>query len=634
MEWQVGRPSISGILTVKQSDTQSRFSLRFFRIASIFKLFRQNTACKINDMLRTHTCGELRKKDVGSDVVLCGWIRRLRDIGGVVFIDLRDRYGRTQIVVEASAPFFDWVKSLSSQDVICVKGTVRPRPEDMVNPNMETGEIEVVASGIELLNESRTPPFVIEDEINVQEETRLRYRFLDLRRPIMQKNIILKHHAMQSVRNFLTSMDFIEIETPFLTKSTPEGARDFLVPSRIHKGKFYALPQSPQLYKQILMVSGFDRYFQIVRCFRDEDLRADRQPEFTQIDLEMSFVTQDDVMQLTEQMMAVMFQETIGMEIETPFMRMDYYEAMRRFGIDKPDLRYGMELLDLTEHFEGTEHRFIASALERGDKVIALPVPHDLSRKEIDSLTEFVKAEGAGGMLWFKFKGGKASGQIGRFVSDNLLRAVNPADPTTFLILIGRDIKVHSIAGKLRVEVARRLELTRDAVNDWKFLWVVDFPLFEWNEDENRIEPAHHMFTSPHLDDIEKLDTEPLSVRALHYDLVLNGVELGSGSIRIHDRKLQEKIMEIVGFSKEDAEERFGFLLEALEYGAPPHGGIALGFDRIVAMMAGVSSIRDVIPFPKTTAAQALFEGAPSRVPDEQLKELHIKVVNDEEQTG
>ncbi len=578
-------------------------------------------------MLRTHTCGELRKKDVGSEVRLCGWVRRVRDIGGVIFIDLRDRYGRTQIVIEAGSPFFEQAKSLSSQDVICVTGIVRARPEDMVNPNMATGEVEVVASNIELLNQSRTPPFVIEDNINVQEETRLRYRFLDLRRPVMQKNLIMKHKAMQSVRNFLSSSGFVEIETPFLTKSTPEGARDFLVPSRLHRGKFYALPQSPQLYKQILMISGFDRYFQIVRCFRDEDLRADRQPEFTQIDLEMSFVSQEDVIELTEKMMQAMFRDVLGVEIDVPFMRMDYFEAMRRFGIDKPDLRYGIELLDLTEYFHGTQHRVVASALERGDRVIALPVGRDLSRKEIENLTDFVKAEGAGGLIWFKFKGGSVSGQLGKFVPDRLIEGVAPSDPTTFLILLGRDIEVHGIAGKLRVEVARRLELTRDLSTDWKFLWVVDFPLFEWNPDEGRLEPAHHMFTAPHEEDIDKLDTDPLSVRAVHYDLVLNGVELGSGSIRIHDRELQEKIMQIVGFSMEDARARFGFLLEALEYGAPPHGGIALGFDRIVAMMAGVNSIRDVIAFPKTTAAQALFEGAPDRVSEDQLKELHIKVI-------
>ena len=598
----------------------------------IFKLFRGAIACKIIAMLRTHTCGELRKKHVGSEVRLCGWIRRLRDIGGVIFIDLRDRYGRTQIVIESGTEFFDEVKSLSSQDVVCVEGVVRARPEDMVNPEMETGEIEVVATKVELLNESKTPPFVIEDNINVQEETRLRYRFLDLRRPIMQRNIILKHRAMQSVRNFLSQNDFIEIETPFLTKSTPEGARDFLVPSRIHKGKFYALPQSPQLYKQILMVSGFDRYFQIVRCFRDEDLRADRQPEFTQIDLEMSFVSQEDVIQLTELMMAAMFKDTLGIELKTPFMRMDYFDAMRRFGIDKPDLRYGMELIDLTDYFKGTEHRIVASAIERGDRAIALPVSADLSRKEIDSLTEFVKSEGAGGMLWFKFKGGKASGQLSKFVPASMLEELKPDDPTTYLILLGPDIGVHSIAGKLRVEVANRLKLTENMPNEWRFLWVVDFPLFEWNPDENRIEPAHHMFTAPHEEDIDKLENDPLSVRATHYDLVLNGVELGSGSIRIHDRKLQERIMKIIGFSEEEAQKRFGFLLEALEYGAPPHGGIALGFDRIVAMMVGVSSIRDVIAFPKTTAAQALFEGAPDRVADEQLKELHIKVIDDEKE--
>ncbi|RKZ02180.1 MAG: aspartate--tRNA ligase [Candidatus Hydrothermota bacterium] len=576
-------------------------------------------------MLRTHTCGELRKTHVGQKVTLCGWVRRVRDIGGLVFIDLRDRYGRTQIVLEAESPHINLAKSLSHQDVICVVGTVRARPTDMVNPKMPTGEIEVVLEDLRILNRSKTPPFMIEDEAKVQEETRLRYRFLDLRRPFMQRNLEIRHRAALSVRNFLSSKKFLEIETPFLTKSTPEGARDFLVPSRIHPGKFYALPQSPQIYKQILMIAGYDRYFQIVRCFRDEDLRADRQPEFTQIDLEMSFVDVDDIIELTEEMMVQMFRDAIGVEVDRPFQRMDYYEAMRRFGIDKPDLRYGMELIDLTDLFEGTEHRIVAQAVSKGDRVVALPVPADLSRKEIENLTELAKAEGAGGLLWFKFKDGKPSGQMAKFLPSGWLDVVKPQSPATFLMVLGKDIKAHGVLGKLRVEVAQRLGLVRQG--EWKFLWVVNFPLFEWNEDENRIEPAHHMFTMPFEQDIPKLETEPLQVRAKHYDLVLNGVELGSGSIRIHDRELQEKVMEIIGLPKEERERRFGFLLTALEYGAPPHGGIALGFDRIVAMMAGMGSIRDVIAFPKTTAAQALFEGAPSEVPEDQLAELHIKVV-------
>ena len=577
-------------------------------------------------MLRTHTCGELRKKHVGETVTLSGWVRRVRDLGGLVFIDLRDRYGVTQVVVEPqNKDSFNVAKKLNSQDVIQVNGTVRPRPEDMVNPELATGEIEVLVSEIWVLNESKTPPFPIEDETKASEETRLRWRFLDLRRPVMQKNIILKHKFMQAVRNFLSQEGFIEIETPFLTKSTPEGARDFIVPSRIYPGKFYALPQSPQLYKQILMVSGFDRYFQIVRCFRDEDLRADRQPEFTQIDLEMSFVDVDDVLSLVERMMKQVLGEVMGIDIEIPFMRLPYHEAIRRFGIDKPDLRFGMELEDLTEHFKNTDFRVLKSVIEDGGKVVGIKVPVSISRKEIDELTEFVKKQGAGGLLWFKFDNGKLSGQLSKYVK------FSPEGAGTYLIIADKAPKVFKIAGLLRLEVAKKYDLIEKGL---KFLWIVDFPLYEINEETGELEPAHHMFTHPKEEHIKFLDTDPLKVIAKQYDLVLNGVELASGSIRVHNRQLQEKIMEKIGFTKERMESRFGFLLEALEYGAPPHGGIAVGFDRFVAIFAGRETIRDVIPFPKTTKAQALFEGAPSSVDEAQLRELHIKIIHEENENG
>ncbi len=578
-------------------------------------------------MLRTHTCGELRKSNVGEVVRLAGWVRRLRDLGGLIFIDLRDRYGTTQVVVEPqNGSAFEIAKSLNSQDVVQVTGVVRERPGDMVNPDLETGEIEILVDTIRILNRSKTPPFPVEDEIKASEETRLRWRFLDLRRPVMQRNIILKHRFMQAVRNFLSKEGFVEIETPFLTKSTPEGARDFIVPSRIYPGKFYALPQSPQLYKQILMVSGFDRYFQIVRCFRDEDLRADRQPEFTQIDLEMSFVDVDDVLSLVEKMMYQVLNEVMGISIKLPFPRLSYREAMEKYGTDKPDLRFGMELEDLTGYFAETDFRVLKNVLDEGGKVVGIRVPVSISRKQIEELTQFVRDLGAGGLLWFKYENGKVSGQLSRYVN------FVPEGRGTYLIVASREPAVYRIAGQLRLEVARRFNLID--LKALKFLWIVDFPLYEINEETGELEPAHHMFTQPTDDTIRFLDTDPLKVVARQYDLVLNGVELASGSIRVHSRELQEKIMEKIGFTKERMESRFGFLLEALEYGAPPHGGIAVGFDRFVAIFAGRESIRDVIPFPKTTKAQALFEGAPSSVDEEQLRELHIKVIEEEQKDG
>ncbi len=573
---------------------------------------------------RTHTCGDLRAEHVGSQVILSGWVRRARDLGGLLFVDLRDRYGQTQVVFEPGTDVFEKAKDLGQQDVIQVKGTVRKRPDDQINVNLPTGEIEVLAESLAILNESKTPAFPIENEINVSEEVRLRWRFLDLRRPEMQRNLILRHRAAQATRNYLSAAGLIEIETPFLTKSTPEGARDFLVPSRIYPGKFYALPQSPQLYKQVLMSSGFDGYFQIARCFRDEDLRADRQPEFTQIDLEMSFVDVDDVLDLTEGLMVYIFREVLGIEIERPFPRMTYSEAMDRYGIDKPDTRYGMELSDLTDLFRDTDFRVIRSVIEEGGRVIGFTVDRELSRREIDDLTQKARELGAGGLLWLSTKGDDLRGPLAKFIDRERGLNILGGQGKTSLLLAGKREKVLEIGGALRIEVAKRFGLIPEG--KWNFLWVLDFPLFVWNEDENRIEPAHHMFSMPKDEFLESLESEPLKVVGKIYDLVLNGVELGSGSIRVHRRDIQEKIMEIAGIPEEERQKRFGFLLEALEYGTPPHGGIALGFDRIVAMMAGRESIRDVIAFPKTTKGQALYEGAPSDVSEDQLKELHLRI--------
>jgi len=568
-------------------------------------------------MLRTHTCGELNLSHCGQEVTLAGWVRRLRDLGGVVFIELRDMYGSVQIIVEPDRKeLIEKAKDIGLYYVIKVQGVVRKRPDEMVNPLMPTGSIEVEAHNIEVLNTTPPLPFLPEDDIKVQEETRLLWRFLDLRRPLMQRNLIFRHQMLQLVRNYLSSKGFIEIETPFLTKSTPEGARDFIVPSRNFPGKFYALPQSPQMYKQILMSAGFDRYFQIVKCFRDEDLRQDRQPEFTQIDLEMSFPDIEDIFSLVEGMFKEIFKQLLNYDLPTPFERITYHEAMIRFGSDKPDLRIREEIRDLTEIFKDSSNEILSSIIREGGKVLAIRAQRDFSRKEIEEIRQAIIREGAKGLLYFKAENGQYSGQLARFIPQNV-----ELENGFYFVIAGQDnYKTYSYLGKLRNIVLKPEE------EGYKFLWVYDFPLFEWNEEEQRIEPCHHMFTQPKEEQISLLDTDPLKVIGKQYDLVLNGVEIASGSIRNHDVNLQRKIMKIIGLSDERIEKNFGFLLKALEYGAPPHGGIALGFDRIVAMLLGMESIRDCIAFPKTTSAQALFENAPSEVDKQQLDELHIRI--------
>jgi aspartyl-tRNA synthetase len=575
---------------------------------------------------RTHTCGDLRKTDDGREVSLAGWVRRVRDLGGLIFVDLRDRYGRTQVVFEEPA-LAEKAKSLGREFFIGIRGRVRLRPEKDRNPEMPTGDVEVVAEELAVLGESKTPPFLIEDETDAAEELRLKYRYLDLRRPRMIRNLEVRNRAAAIVRNYLWERGFLEIETPILAKSTPEGARDFLVPSRLQKGKFYALPQSPQIYKQILVISGVDKYFQIVKCLRDEDLRADRQLEFTQVDIEMALATPEAIYELVEGFMSRLFMDILGVDLNPPFPRLTYAEAMERYGSDKPDIRFGMELLDLTDRYRGKGFGILDRVIEAGGVVLGIEVPCELSRKEIENYTSFVQAQGAGGLLWFR---PPESGPLAKYTDKGLVK-----EGKTLLVLAGHPPVIHGIAGALRLRVAKDKALIPK--DKYRPLWVEDFPLFEWNEEEGRIQPMHHVFTSPRPEDTGALsDIEELApksgafeiirllnrIRGLQYDLVINGAELGSGSIRCHDPALQRRLLRIAGLKPEN----FSFLLEALEYGAPPHGGIAMGFDRIVAMLCGEESIRDVIAFPKTTSGSGLMEGSPSEVEEAQLRELGIRL--------
>ena len=576
---------------------------------------------------RTHTCGELTKNDINNKVSLNGWINTVRLHGQVVFIDLRDRYGKTQLVfnTESYLDNFNAVKKLSMEDVISISGTVQSRADEAVNPDMYTGEIEVVVDSLEILNETETLPFVITDRESASEDFRLKYRYLELRTEELQKNLLIRHETYQAVRSYLSKNDFIEVETPILMKSTPEGARDYLVPSRIHHGKFYALPQSPQTYKQLLMISGFDRYFQIVKCFRDEDLRADRQPEFTQIDLEMSFVDENDIYALGENLIIAVFKDVLDVDLAPSFPVMTYHTAMDTYGTDKPDLRYELTLVDVKPFTDISDfNAFKSSEIVKG--LVVSNVQY--SRKIIDQLTDFVKLYGAKGLAWMKCEEGTLSGGISKFFNDELQqKLINELNIKSgdILFMIGdkKNVVLPSM-GALRNEVAKREGYTQS--KEFKPLWVVDFPMFDKDEEANRFVAMHHPFTAPKKEDFEKLDTEPENVLSRGYDLVINGYEVAGGSIRIHEQNLQAKVFELLGISEKEAEEKFGFLLNAFKYGAPPHGGIAFGFDRLVMLLAGTHNIRDVIAFPKTTSATSLMDESPSRVSPTQLDELGIQL--------
>jgi len=583
----------------------------------------------LGSLARTHTCGALTASDVGTDVVLLGWVHRARDLGSLVFIDIRDRHGLTQIVARDDDPLVAAARRLRPEFVIAVLGRVERRAPETVNLKMKTGEIEIAAREIRLLNDARTPPFPIADDTPVSEDTRLKYRYLDLRRGRMQHNIALRHRATMEIRRYFDSAGFLEIETPMLTKSTPEGARDYLVPSRVHPGEFYALPQSPQIFKQILMISGMDRYFQIVKCFRDEDLRADRQPEFTQVDLEISFATEDLVFTIIEPLMERLM-ALIGRDAPRPFLRMSYADAIAKYGSDKPDLRAGMEIRDLSGAFEGTEFSVFRGALDAGGEVRGFVVPGAArySRRELDELIEHARGLGATGLVWARAPEGAVQSPALKAAGEGALRRALEtagAGPSDLLLMAaGPHATASRLLGAVRLIAARKENLLDP--NTFAFLWVVDFPMFEWVAEEQRYEFMHHPFTSPIESDASMLESEPGKVRARAYDLVLNGSEIAGGSIRIHDQALQRLIFRLLQISDEDARLRFGFFLDALEYGTPPHGGIAIGLDRTVAILAGESSIRDVIAFPKTAQAVDLMAGAPSTVSPRQLEELRLRV--------
>ena len=583
----------------------------------------------LGDLARTHTCGGLNAADAGTDVVLLGWVHRVRDLGSLVFIDVRDRYGVTQVVIRDNPALVDVAQRLRPEYVIAVLGRVDRRSPESVNPKVSTGEIEVDAREIRLLNDAKTPPFPIADEsVVVAEDTRLKYRYLDLRRSRMQRNLMLRHRATIEVRKYFDEHGFLEIETPMLTKSTPEGARDYLVPSRVHPGEFYALPQSPQIFKQILMIAGMDRYFQIVKCFRDEDLRADRQPEFTQVDLEISFATEDLVFSLIEPLMGRLM-ALIGRDAPRPFQRLRYADAIARYGSDKPDLRCGMEIHDLSDGWKDTSFTVFRNAIEANGAVRGIAVPNGArySRRELDELAESAKQLGATGLIWARRQDGAVQSSALKAAGEDAIRRALDAAQTSpsdlLLMAAGPRDATSKVLGQLRLQIARKEGLLNPSA--FAFLWVVDFPMFEWIEEEGRYEFMHHPFTSPLESDASLLETDPGRARARAYDLVLNGSEIAGGSIRIHDQQLQRLIFKLLQISDEEARLRFGFFLEGLEYGTPPHGGIALGLDRICAILCGEPSIRDVIAFPKTAQAVDLMAGAPSTVNPRQLKELHLR---------
>lgn len=581
---------------------------------------------------RSHTCGELNQSHKDKDVLLMGWVNRRRDHGGLTFIDLRDRYGITQIVFqpEQNAACYENARQLRSEYVIAVKGIVRLRPDGMVNPDRQTGAIEIEAKEIKILNEAETPPFPIVDQVDATEESRLKYRFLDLRRPEMQQNLLMRHELYHLTRNFFAKHGFLEIETPYLTKSTPEGARDYLVPSRNYNGRFYALPQSPQTYKQLLMVAGFDRYFQIVRCFRDEDMRADRQPEFTQIDIEMSFVEIDDILGMIEEFMEEVFQKFIGKQLETPLPRISYQDAISRFGSDRPDTRFGMELKTINSLITDCKFKVFASVIEQQGAICAINLKGGArySRKRMDELNNYILEIGGKGVVQIKVGAGKWDSSLAKFFTEDQVLNINhrmDAEAGDLLLMIAdKWEKAHLLMGNLRLKLAREENLVDQT--KYNLLWVVDFPLLEYSEEEDRYVARHHPFTSPVEEDYSLLDSDPGKVHAKAYDLVLNGIEVAGGSLRIYSRDLQKKVFQALNISEQESEEKFGFLLDAFRFGAPPHGGIAFGFDRLVMLLAGRNSIRDVIAFPKTTSALSLMDNSPSLVSEQQLDELGLQI--------
>ena len=586
---------------------------------------------KLSESYRTVKCGELRTEDVGREIKLCGWVQNWRDHGGLIFIDIRDRTGITQIVFDPDVDrdIFDRADMLRCEFVIAVEGTVRPRLEGNTNPKLDTGEIEVLVSGLRLLSTSDNPPFEPTEYRHVGEETRLAYRYIDIRRPLLQKALEMRHRAMNAARYFLNGLDFLEVETPILTKSTPEGARDYLVPSRVHPGKFFALPQSPQMFKQLLMVGGVDRYYQICRCFRDEDLRADRQPEFTQIDIEMSFVDREDIYALTEGLMSSIFNTCLDIEIETPFPRMKYSDAMEQYGTDKPDTRFDMKLHTVSDIVKESEFKVFRSVIDRGGVIKSMAVKGgaDLSRKDIDNLTGYISDFGAKGLAWMKMNGGELQSSIAKFFTGGMKQELISecgVENGDIIFIVADTVQVANASlDALRRKIARDRNLIPEGV--YNFLWVDEFPLFSYDEKEKRYDSEHHPFTGIHEEDIDLLETDPLNVRSLSYDIVLNGYELGSGSIRIHRSDVQEKVFKLLKLSEEDIRERFSFFVDALKFGTPPHGGIAPGFDRIVMLLMGTDNIRDVIAFPKTQKASCLMTGAPGTVDPDQLRDLHLE---------
>ncbi|MBY6035354.1 aspartate--tRNA ligase [Fictibacillus nanhaiensis] len=582
---------------------------------------------------RTHHCGKITEQFIGEKVTITGWVQKRRDLGGLIFIDLRDRSGIVQVVFSpnVSSSSLETAEKIRSEFVVTVTGTVIERDEKTVNLAMDTGKIEISGENIKILNSAKTPPFSISDDAEITEDIRLKYRYLDLRRPVMQETMKMRHEVTRYIRNFLENDEFMEMETPMLTKSTPEGARDYLVPSRVHPGEFYALPQSPQLFKQLLMVSGFEKYYQIVRCFRDEDLRADRQPEFTQVDIETSFIGQEALLSMMEDMMTGLVKQVKGIDIPKPFPRMTYKEAMDRYGSDKPDTRFGLELINVSDLVRDSGFKVFASAVSNGGEVKAINVKGkaaNYSRKDIDSLTEFTARYGAKGLAWMKVEAEGLKGPISKFFNEeeakDLTNTLHAQEGDLLLFVADKPSVVADSLGALRQKLGKDLGLIDHTQHN--FLWVVDFPLVEYDEDSNRYVALHHPFTMPKTEDLHLMDSNPADVRAQAYDLVLNGYELGGGSQRIYERSVQEKMFKTLGFSEEGAREEFGFLLDAFEYGTPPHGGIALGLDRIVMLLAGRSNLRDTIAFPKTASASCLLTNAPSAVNEKQLDELHLAV--------